>query len=72
MQDCYAVCLTDSYRIILTLMVIEKEIILLDTGVMMKFINEVVSIDYCPVCRAITNWQLPNISLCAILVIVRL
>jgi mRNA-degrading endonuclease YafQ of YafQ-DinJ toxin-antitoxin module len=32
LQDCYAVNLTYSYRIILTLMVIEKEIILLDIG----------------------------------------
>jgi hypothetical protein len=32
LQDCYAVSLTYSYRTILTLMVIEKEIILLDIG----------------------------------------
>lgn len=32
LQDCYAVSLTYSYRITLTLMVIEKEIILLDIG----------------------------------------
>ncbi len=32
LQDCYAVSLTYSYRITLTLMVTEKEIILLDLG----------------------------------------
>jgi addiction module RelE/StbE family toxin len=32
LQDCYAVSLTYSYRITLTLMVTDKEIILLDIG----------------------------------------